>query len=105
MRALLWLPSILLAACSRQAIKHDIPTTPAGVVEVPVEVYVPIDAELTAKCPWRESAPLEVMPSVARERKKCLQFYEGNLDAIQQVQGKPVPKLGTPPAPAIKRKK
>lgn len=44
------------------------------------------------------------MPSVARERKKCLQFYESNLDAIQRVQGKPVPKLGTP-SPAIKRKK
>lgn len=104
MRALLWLPSILLAACGRQAIKPDIPTTPAGVVEVPVQVFVPIDQDLTAKCEWRETAPLEVMPSVARERKKCLQFYESNLDAIQRVQGKPVPKLGTP-SPAIKRKK
>ncbi|BAM66431.1 hypothetical protein [Xanthomonas citri phage CP2] len=104
MRALLWLPSILLAACGRQAVKPDIPTTPAGVVEVPVEVYVPIDADLTARCQWRETAPLEVMPSVARERKKCLQFYEGNLDAIERVQGRPVPKLGQP-FPAIKRKK
>lgn len=104
MRALLWLPSILLAACGRQVIKPDIPTTPAGIVEVPVQVFVPIDPDLTAKCEWRETAPLEVMPSVARERKKCLQFYESNLDAIQRVQGKPVPKLGNP-SPAIKRKK
>lgn len=104
MRALLWLPSILLAACGRQAIKPDIPTTPAGIVEVPVQVFVPIDPDLTEKCEWRETAPLEVMPSVARERKKCLQFYEANLDAIQRVQGKPVPKLGNP-SPAIKRKK
>lgn len=104
MRALLWFPSILLAACGRQAVKPDIPTTPDSVVEVPVEVYVPIDPELTARCQWQETAPLEVMPSVARERKKCLQFYEGNLDAIQRVQGKPVPKLGSP-KPAIQRKK
>ena len=104
MRALLWLPSILLAACGRQIIKPDIPTTPAGIVEVPVQVFVPIDPDLTAKCEWRESAPLEVMPSVARERKKCLQQYEGQLDAIRRVQGRPVPAIGAA-RPAIQSKK
>ena len=94
MRMLINLASLLLVACGRQAIKPDIPTTPAGVVEVPVQVFVPIAPELTAKCEWVESAPLEVMPSVSRERKKCLQFYEANIDAIKRIQGKPVPKLG-----------
>lgn len=97
--SLIWPLPLLLAACARQAVKPDIPTTPAGIVEVPVEVFVPIDRELTARCKWRESAPLDVIPSVARERKKCLHFYEANLDAISKVQGKPVPK------PAIKPKK
>lgn len=104
MRALLWIPSLFLVACGRQAIKPDSPALVPAIVEVPVPTFVPIDPDLTAKCEWRETAPMEVMPSVARERKKCLQFYESNLDAIQRVQGKPVPKLGTP-SPAIKRKK
>lgn len=104
MRALIWLPSLILAACARQATKPEIPTTPDSIVEVPVQVYVPIDDGLLARCQWRASAPLEVMPSVARERKKCLQQYEGQLDAIERVRGKPVPKIGSP-SPAIKPKK
>lgn len=104
MRALFWPLPIILAACGRQFTKPDIPITPSGVVEVPVEVFVPISGELTARCRWRETAPLEVMPSVARERKKCLQQYEGQFDAIERVQGRPVPKVGEG-VPAIPRKK
>lgn len=99
MRALFWPLPLILAACGRHFTKPEIPLTPAGIVEVPVEVFVPISEELTSRCQWRENAPLEVMPSVARERKKCLQFYEANLDAISRVQGKPSP------VPAIKPKK
>ncbi len=101
MRAILGLPSLLLAACTRQLIQPETPVP--AIVEVPVPTYVPIDPELTARCEWRETAPLEVIPSVARERKKCLQQYEGQFDAIKRVQGKPVPALGNP-KPAIKRK-
>lgn len=103
MRALFWPLPIILAACGRQFTKPDIPTTPDSVVEVPVEVFVPISGELTARCEWRETAPLEVMPSVARERKKCLQQYEGQLDAIKLVQGRPVPAIGSG-SPAIPKK-
>lgn len=104
MRALFWPLPIILAACGRQFTKPDIPTTPDSVVEVPVQVFVPISSELTARCDWRESAPLEVMPSVARERKKCLQQYEGQFDAIRRVQGRPVPAIGAA-KPAIQSKK
>lgn len=98
MRALLfWILSPLLAGCGRD-VKPAMPGDPPVVVEVPVEVFVPIDAELTAKCQWRATAPLEEMPSVARERKGCLQQYEIQLDAISRVQGKPRP------VPAIKPK-
>lgn len=80
----------LLTACYGKGTVRQPPPAPE-VIRVPVPTYVPIDAELTARCQWRKSAPLEVMPSVARERKKCLQFYEANLGAIERVQGKPVP--------------
>jgi hypothetical protein len=79
----------LLSACGSAPMKRP-PPAPA-LVEVVVKVFVPIDPELTRPCVWRPSAPLEEIPSVARERKKCLQFYEANLDAIRRVQGGPVP--------------
>lgn len=104
MRALLWIPSLFLVACSRQAVKPDSPAPVPAIVEVPVPTFVPISDELTARCEWRESAPLEVIPSVARERKKCLQQYEGQFDAIKRVQGRPVPAIGNG-KPAIPKKK
>lgn len=95
--------SALVTACTRQATKPDAPQPPT-VVEVPVATYVPIDEELTARCEWVAEAPLEVMPKVARGRKKCLQQYEGQLDAIKRVQGRPVPAIGVG-KPAIPKKK
>lgn len=89
----------IVTACTRGATKPDRPSDPPTVVEVPVEVYVPIERSLLERCKWLDNAPLEQMPSVARGRKGCLQFYEANIDAIGKVQGKPVPK------PAIKPKK
>lgn len=98
MRALLlWISPLFLVGCGRD-VRPAMPGDPPVVVEVPVEVFVSIDSELTAKCEWRASAPLEEMPSVARERKGCLQQYEIQLDAISRVQGKPRP------VPAIKPK-
>lgn len=100
MRAIIGFLPLLLAACGRQATKPDSPPglTPA-VVEVPVEVFVPIDRALTERCQWRQNAPLRDIAEVANERKLCLRDYEAKLDAISRVQGKPVPK------PAIKPKK
>jgi hypothetical protein len=104
MRALLWIPSLFLVACSRQAVKPDSPAPVPAIVEVPVPTFVPISDELTARCEWVDSAPLQVIPSVARGRKKCLQQYEGQLDAIKRVQGRPVPAIGNG-KPAIPKKK
>lgn len=86
----------VLTGCGRGA-RGDAPSPVPLVVEVPVPTFVPIDAELTALCKWRESAPLEEMPVVASERKRCLKFYEANIGAISRIQGRPVPK------PAIER--
>ena len=86
----------VITGCGR-SVKPDQPGPAVSIVEVPVATYVPIDEQLTARCRWRESAPLEEAPMVARERKGCLQFYEANIGAISRIQGKPVPK------PAIKR--
>lgn len=96
--------SALVTACTRQGVKPDAPADPPTVVEVPVPTYVPIEEELTARCEWVDSAPLEVMPSVTRGRKKCLQQYEGQFDAIRKVQGRPVPAIGNG-KPAIPKKK
>ena len=98
MRALLGILPLILAGCGRDNLKpDDVPPAPQ-LVEVPVPTFVPIDPELTARCQWRDTAPLQEMPAVASERKKCLRFYEANLGAISKIQGKPVPK------PAIKPK-
>lgn len=83
------LAAILLSACGTTPTKAPPPAP--ELVEVVRKVYVPIDPELTRPCVWRPSAPLEEIPSVARERKKCLQFYEANLEAIRRIQGGPVP--------------
>lgn len=89
----------LLAGCRPGAVKDDwAPAVSPDLVEVPVATFVPISEELTARCRWRDTAPLEEMPAVANERKRCLRFYEANLGAISKIQGKPVP------VPAIKRK-
>ena len=90
-KLLLFALAVLLVACGTDRdLSRGIPPAPE-VVQVPVPTFVPIDKRLTARCTWRKSAPLEVMPSVARERKKCLEQYEGQLDGIEKVQGKPVP--------------
>ncbi|AWN08539.1 Rz-like spanin [Xanthomonas phage XcP1] len=55
------------------------------IVEIPV--YVRIDEAFTEMCKWVDAAPLSEAPSVARGRKKCLQFYEENLKAIRAISG------------------
>ena len=61
---------------------------PMNLVRLPIRDPLPITPVYAM---WRAEAPLEVMPSVARERKKCLEFYEANIGAISNAQGKPVP--------------
>lgn len=85
-----FLAAMLLAACQAAPTKPNLP--PAAVIEMPVLVYVPIDADLRRRCQWeQEGMPSQVF-SVSNGRKRCLQQYEAQLDGIDQVQGKPVPE-------------
>jgi len=80
---------MLLAACQAAPTKTNPPA--AAVIKVPVATYVPIDAKLRMRCKWvKEAAPSAVF-EVSNGRKRCLDQYEAQFDAIDQVQGKPVP--------------
>ncbi|HDS1307957.1 TPA: hypothetical protein ACOENG_004303 [Stenotrophomonas maltophilia] len=90
MRFALLLAVSLLAACQPAPTKPNPP--PAAVITVPVATYVPIDGQLRKRCKWvKEAAPSAVF-EVSNGRKRCLLQYEAQLEAIDQVQGKPVPE-------------
>ncbi|MBH1877703.1 hypothetical protein I5W23_04360 [Stenotrophomonas maltophilia] len=80
----------LLAACQAAPTKPNPP--PAAVITVPVATYVPIDAQLRKRCKWVKEAPPSAVFDVSNGRKRCLVQYEAQLEAIDQVQGKPVPE-------------
>ena len=84
--------SSVIVGCGNKNAKKDanqsvvVETAPVvQIVEVPV--YVKIDEAFTEMCKWIDAAPLSEVPSVARGRKKCLQFYEENLKAIRAISG------------------
>ncbi|MGG6314652.1 hypothetical protein ACQ5SB_00025 [Stenotrophomonas geniculata] len=79
--------AMLLAACQAMPTKPNPP--PAGVITVPVAIYVPIDAQLRKRCKWVTEAPPSAVFDVSNGRKRCLLLYEAQFDAIDQVQGKP----------------
>lgn len=92
MRVLVVTTAALLAACQAAPAKQNPP--PAAVITVPVATYVPIDAQLRKRCKWvKEAAPSAVF-DVSNGRKRCLVQYEAQFDAIDQIQGKPVPTAG-----------
>ncbi|WP_277381609.1 hypothetical protein [Stenotrophomonas maltophilia] len=83
----------LLAACQAAPTKQNQP--PAAILKVPVPTYVPIDVKLRLRCKWvKEAAPSAVF-EVSNGRKRCLDQYEAQFDAIEQVQGKPIPSDGS----------
>lgn len=90
MRLIVIAASALLTACQSAAPKPN-PPAPT-VLQVPVATYVPIDPALRKRCTWeREGRPSAVF-EVSNGRKRCLMQYEIQLDGIDQVQGKPVPR-------------
>lgn len=92
MRVLVVTTAALLAACQAAPAKQNPP--PAAVITVPVATYVPIGAQLRKRCNWvKEAAPSAVF-DVSNGRKRCLVQYEAQFDAIDQIQGKPVPTAG-----------
>lgn len=90
-----WLVIPLLASLTAcQTFKGEKEEVPPGVVvrtekvEVIRKVYVPIDADLTKRCPWKRNAkPSESLKEMVI-RAGCLKFYEGNLGEIERIQGK-----------------
>ncbi|HEL2957660.1 TPA: hypothetical protein UL931_000884 [Stenotrophomonas maltophilia] len=90
MRFQLLLAVSVLAACQAAPTKPNPP--PAAVITVPVATYVPIDAQLRKRCKWVKEAPPSAVFNVSNGRKRCLLQYEAQFDAIDQVQGKPVPE-------------
>ncbi|MDG9986813.1 hypothetical protein [Stenotrophomonas sp. GD04024] len=93
MRVIVVAFAMLLAGCQAAPVKQNVPAP--AVIKVPVATYVPIDAALTKRCRWvRDGKPSEVF-DVSNGRKRCLLQYEAQLDAVNQVQGKPVPDSGS----------
>lgn len=80
---------LVLAGCQSAPQKNNLPAP--VVMEVPVAMFVPIDGELTRRCQWVKDGKPSAVFSVANGRKRCLLQYEAQFDAIEQVQGKPVP--------------
>ena len=91
MRLLMLGLSIFIVGCGAHATKAPAPG-PAVIIEKPVKVYVPIDPKLRTRCQWER----DVLPSqsiaATKRRGECLEHYERNLDGIDRVQGKPVPR-------------
>lgn len=89
MRILLIAALLALGACQSAPPKSN-PSAPA-VIKVPVATYVPIDAALTKRCSWVRADKPSAVFEVSNGRKRCLDQYEAQFDAIEQVEGKPVP--------------
>ncbi|MFL4597580.1 hypothetical protein ACJ6WI_09915 [Stenotrophomonas maltophilia] len=87
MRVIVVVTAALLAACQAAPTKPN--ASPAAVIRVPVATYVPIDAQLRQRCRWVKDAAPSAVFEVSNGRKRCLLQYEAQLDAIDQVQGKP----------------
>lgn len=89
MRHIVIATAALLTACQSAAPKQN-PPAPT-VMQVPVATYVPIDPALRKRCTWeREGRPSAVF-EVSNGRKRCLIQYEAQFEAIDGIQGKPVP--------------
>ncbi|KOQ69971.1 hypothetical protein [Stenotrophomonas maltophilia] len=81
-----------LAACQPAPSKPNPP--PPTVITVPVATYVPIDPQLRKRCKWVREAPPSAVFEVSNGRKRCLLQYEAQLEAIDQVEGKPAAGIG-----------
>ncbi len=90
MRMLMIAVAAMLAGCGTAPAKKNPPAP--DVIKVPMATYVPIDAALTKRCHWVRAGKPSAVFSVSNGRKRCLDQYEAQFDAIEQVQGKPVPE-------------
>ena len=87
MRTIVVVTAALLAACQGVPARSNAPAR--SVIKVPVATYVPIDASMTKRCSWVRAGKPSAVFEVSNGRKRCLDQYEAQFDAINQVQGKP----------------
>lgn len=88
MRMILVAVVLVLAAC-RTLPEAQKPVAPSmKVVAKPVPVYISIDKDLTKRCPWKRKIKPSESLAGAKERGDCLEQYERQLGAIEQIQGK-----------------
>ncbi len=92
MRLIVLAAAFCLASCQSSVPKPNAPAP--AVIQVPVATYVPIDADLTKRCSWVRTDKPSAVFEVSNGRKRCLDQYEAQFDAIEQVQGKPIPSDG-----------
>jgi len=83
-----------LALCGCQASQPKLNPSAPQVISVPVATFVPIDPALTKRCSWVRAGKPSTVFEVSNGRKRCLDAYEAQFEAIEQVQGKPVPAVG-----------
>jgi len=89
MRMLLIAAVLAVTACGTTPDKSN--PLPPSVIRVPVATYVPIDTALTKRCEWARAGKPSAVFEVSNGRKRCLDQYEAQFDAIEQVQGSPIP--------------
>lgn len=89
MRRLILIAAIMAASCGKTAPTK--PGLPAQVIKVYVPTYVPIPKSLTKRCAWPKGKSLLDVIEVAKARRVCNETYERQLDAVDAIQGAPVP--------------
>lgn len=85
--AFLAAPLLAGASCERRPDMPG-PTLPEHTVTVEVR-NVPINKALTARCPIEPAGKPSDAPYVAAKRKEALEKCNGQLEAIEQIQGTP----------------
>lgn len=86
--------SVLLAPASLvgcAAMPDPIPPPPR-VIEVPVSRYVEVPDEYLRTCRWVKDAPPSQVFEVSAGRRRCLEVYESDREAIRAIRGTPVPQ-------------
>ena len=89
LRFFVLLASAALAGC---AATPDPILLPPRVVEVPVTRYVEVPDEYLRNCRWVKDAPPSQVFEAAAGRRRCLEVYESDREAIRAIRGTPVPQ-------------
>ncbi|KRD71434.1 hypothetical protein [Lysobacter sp. Root96] len=89
---LILLACLLMSACGKQAVRPDAIPQAKDLLPVYIPTYVPIREELRQRCTWKKACRPSEGVDCAKQRGDCLGQYERQLDGIDAIQGKPVPR-------------